>query len=378
MFPHVFTACCPLPAFWIHCLLPAAGCRLFGLNMLRRRRPLKNEAIHFSFDSFLDLVTNVVGIIIRLILVTWVGARSYHAGMQWIDGEAASHAQQKPAPKASDDPLATRLEASKRDLDDAKTRLLEQLKELDEVEDKTKLANEQLIILAGRRDELEKERKSLESKGSLRGVQLKQASLSSDEVRQRSKKLLEEIKRLEAMPSNKQQLKYHAPVSRVVQSEELNFECKNGRVTYIDMPAFMAEIKAAAEDVKAALQNRLSVERTTSTIGPYRLRYVYERSNGMVANGTFGLSSWEVVPIAAERGETLQQALAAKSDFRQLTDALDPRLTVVTFWVYPDSFELFRRLRDQLYERGLDIAGRPLPPGSPIAASRNGTASRGQ
>ena len=38
--------------------------------MLRRRRPLKNEAIQFSFDSFLDLVTNVVGIIIRLILVT--------------------------------------------------------------------------------------------------------------------------------------------------------------------------------------------------------------------------------------------------------------------------------------------------------------------
>jgi hypothetical protein len=346
--------------------------------MLRRRRPLKNEAIHFSFDSFLDLVTNVVGIIIRLILVTWVGARSYHAGMQWIDGEAASHAQQKPAPKASDDPLATRLEASRRDLDDAKTRLLEQLKDLDEVDEKAKATNEQLIILVGRRDELEKERKTLESKGTVRGVQLKQASLSADEVRQRSKKLLEELKRLEAMPSNKQQLKYHAPVSRVVQSEELHFECKFGRVTYIDMPAFMAEIKAAAEDVKADLRIRASVERTTSTIGPYRLKYVYERVNGVLGNGSFGLSSWEVEPITVQRGETLQQALTAKSDFRQLTDALDPRLTVVTFWVYPDSFELFRRLRDLLYERGLDVAGRPLTPANAIAASRNGTASRGQ
>ena len=55
--------------------------------MFRRRRPLKNESIHFSFDSFLDLVTNVVGIIIRLILVTWVGARSYHASMQFLDLE---------------------------------------------------------------------------------------------------------------------------------------------------------------------------------------------------------------------------------------------------------------------------------------------------
>ena len=44
--------------------------------MYRRRRRCERE-IAFSFDSFLDLVANVVGIIIRLILVAWVGARTY-------------------------------------------------------------------------------------------------------------------------------------------------------------------------------------------------------------------------------------------------------------------------------------------------------------
>ena len=44
--------------------------------MFRRRRRQEKE-IAFSFDSFLDLVANVVGIIIRLILVAWVGARTY-------------------------------------------------------------------------------------------------------------------------------------------------------------------------------------------------------------------------------------------------------------------------------------------------------------
>ena len=44
--------------------------------MYRRRRRSERE-ISFSFDSFLDLVANVVGIIIRLILVAWVGARTY-------------------------------------------------------------------------------------------------------------------------------------------------------------------------------------------------------------------------------------------------------------------------------------------------------------
>ncbi|MEY4394009.1 MAG: hypothetical protein RL595_1258, partial [Planctomycetota bacterium] len=43
--------------------------------MRRRRKP--SREIHFSFDSFLDVVANVVGIIIRLILVAWVGARTY-------------------------------------------------------------------------------------------------------------------------------------------------------------------------------------------------------------------------------------------------------------------------------------------------------------
>ena len=42
--------------------------------MIRRRRPVREIA--FSFDSFLDVVTNVVGIILRLILVAWVGARA--------------------------------------------------------------------------------------------------------------------------------------------------------------------------------------------------------------------------------------------------------------------------------------------------------------
>ena len=44
---------------------------------MRRRRAAKEIA--FSFDSFLDLVANVVGIILRLILVAWMGARTYKA-----------------------------------------------------------------------------------------------------------------------------------------------------------------------------------------------------------------------------------------------------------------------------------------------------------
>ena len=167
-------------------------------------------------------------------------------------------------------------------------------------------------------------------------------------------------------------------MSRAVRSEELFFECKYGRVTYIDLPSFMQEVKASVEEVKEEMRSKPRVERTTPPVGPYRLRYVFERIGSVVDRGSFSLSAWEVEPMTLERGETLQRALAPKSEFRQLTDNLDSNLTVITFWVYPDSFEIFRHLRDHLYEQGLDVAGRPLPPGAPIAASKYGTASRGQ
>jgi len=90
------------------------------------------------------------------------------------------------------------------------------------------------------------------------------------------------------------------------------------------------------------------------------------------------MSEWTVEPLTPDRGEPLEKALQQNSEFRQHVDGLDPQITVVTFWVYADSFELFRRLRDHLYERDIEVAGRPLTDDAPIAASRNGTASRGQ
>ena len=76
--------------------------------------------------------------------------------------------------------------------------------------------------------------------------------------------------------------------------------------------------------------------------------------------------------------QALKQALAEGSEFRRIIDHLDPTQTAVTFWVYPESFGVYRQLRDYCLRRDLLVAGRPLPRGVPIASSRNGSASRGQ
>src|SRR5262245_44549290 len=110
--------------------------------MYRRRRPPPRE-VAFSFDSFLDLVANVCGIIIRLILVAWVGARAYHASMEKTKQTPPDAA----APKAADDPVNRELTLAKAELEKTRIRLLDQLKDIERVQDKTQQVTLELAAL---------------------------------------------------------------------------------------------------------------------------------------------------------------------------------------------------------------------------------------
>src|SRR4051794_9096895 len=94
--------------------------------MNRRHRPQRETA--FSFDSFLDLVTNVVGIIIRLILVVWVSARSYTELPESLRPKTPVVGVEVPLPE---DPLQRELALQRAELDEAQKRLLDQLRQLE-------------------------------------------------------------------------------------------------------------------------------------------------------------------------------------------------------------------------------------------------------
>jgi hypothetical protein len=353
--------------------------------MYRRRRPHR-EQIAFGFDCFLDVVANVIGIIVRLILVAWVGARSYTATMKWTDESPPS---EQPAPQVTDDPLHAEMEFARVELDEARKRLLAQLDELDGTRQRTEQAKAQLGKLAEQRRAVETEADKLGETRARREGKVKQVALSLDDLRQRGQKLLQEIKSLEGLPAKTKVLRYHAPLSRAVYDDQVRFECRGRRVTFIDMTALVEEIRSGMSDHIRQLRTQWSISSTTSSIGAFRLRYTLMRERtpleaavggrGPSASSGFQLNYRFVLePIVEQRGETLDAALAAGSEFRQLVDRLDPRLTVVTFHVYPDSYGLFRQLRDHLYERGIEVAGSPQPEGEPVTFSPNGVISRGQ
>jgi hypothetical protein len=361
--------------------------------MYRRRRP--SREIQFSFDSFLDVVANVCGIIIRLILVAWIGARSYHAiaANKAVEDAASPAVVAAATPTATgpimqiSDPLERELQRHRQELEQEQQRLLEQLRKHQDLQAATDQSAGQLTSLTATAAKLTDQQQQLEQLAKDRTGAAQRVRLTMADLKERSDRLAAELRELEKQPPPTKVLRYRTPVSRPVHSEELHFECRRGRISFVDIDAFLLEVKHDLPEVGKLLHKQWQVEGITGPVGAFRLHYRIERDRGSLDVGNapdedtgfhYGLSGWVAEPVVENRGETAAAALARGSDFRRLADAIDPEHTVVTMWVYPDSFALYRQVRDYLHEHNVEVAGRPLVEEEPIAASRDGTASRGQ
>ena len=89
----------------------------------------------------------------------------------------------------------------------------------------------------------------------------------------------------------------------------------------------------------------------------------------------YDLRAWELVPEFESRGETYEATKNPISEFTRAVNRINPDRGTITLWVYPDSFTLYRRLRDELVARGFSVAARPLPAGMTIRGSPMGTQS---
>ncbi len=354
--------------------------------MLRRRR--RTREIPFSFDSFLDIVANVVGVIIRLILVVWVGARSYSALKHLPPADTPRAGVAEPIYAAHEDPVQYELTHHERELARLQAELLAHLQQVETAGTQRARTEQEFAHVAARRREVEREAAALHQEVAGRGRTAEAAALSLAELRRRQARLREELRALERLPVTTKTLRYRTPVSQPVHAEQLMFELRAGRITFLDIAALIAEARLSLEERGRELRTARKVEAVAGPVGAFRLRYTLERERGVLdslgaapeteTNYRYGLTEWRVEPVAGTRGETADQALVTGSALRQIVDALDPRQAVVTIWVYPDSFAAYRRLRDYLHDRDVVVAGRPLPAEAPIAGSPHGSASRGQ
>jgi hypothetical protein len=280
------------------------------------------------------------------------------------------------------------VEQARQSLAEAQAALLENLRRQELLRSKQEQAAHQLAALDSERLKYEEQSTALDTRRRQAEQGARAAELSLAEVRRRTEHLVEEIAALKKLPPAKKTLRYQTPVAQAVQSEELQFECRRGRVSFVDVEAMLREVRRGLRDRAKQLRSRWEVEAETGAHGAFRMRYVVARERGLLDGGgaipderaefRYGLESWVAVPVAEQRGETTEAALRPGSEFRRIVDRIDAEQTAVTFWVYPDSFAVYRTLRDYLLRRDVLVAGRPLPDDFPIASSRSGTVSQGQ
>jgi hypothetical protein len=326
-------------------------------------RPKPEDVSSAGQDSFLDVVTNIVGILIILVMV--VGGR-----VQQIVLSAAPQARAK----------AAELEREIEEHDQAAALVESEVAELAEqartVATAAAYAGESRVALAtavaAAKVELAKRKDSADKD-----------RITAAEAASRRKELQAEIERCtleaegiaHAPVTAKEVLAYPTPIARTVTGEELHFQIDQGRIAYIPLVELFELAKTQTRRHSGSLSTMAQRIETVGPIQDFSLDYVIDVKIDQARGQVLVRSrEWVVRPSGPGIGETLEEAIQPQSRFRRVLGDVRPD-TTVTLWCYPDSFEQFRALREELHRLGIPTAGRPMPEGAPIGGSTEGSKS---
>lgn len=366
---------------------------------MRRQQEALSEAI--GTDAFLDIVANLVGILLILLMV--IGARMDDAtksvatppptSTQPAPEVIAALTPVEPLPPVASlqlpeleipDPNEARLELSR--LKQSIFQADEEAKKLNLAMKLQKIERDNLMLAVTNAErELERRRNSLS--------EAQRNNVSNDlERKQAEEEYASIVDQLEMLKQTAEQeqtevLQHIAtPIAKTVFVREEHFRLKNGRLLYVPMNEMTNVLRREAPKKMWKLKN---AQQTTEAIGPYlgfEMRYTLRRnrvpyrteSGATAAREVVELDRFVMVPVGATDGESIGDALNATSAFRSRLSSWNPRETIVTVWTYPDSFGDFRKLKAELYKIGYLTAARPLPANQLISGSPQGTRSAAQ
>jgi hypothetical protein len=313
--------------------------------------------------SFVGVVTSIAGIL--LVLVTVVADRAWRSAAEVANENV--------------DLAATRQTAQT--LEGEVNRLAGAINSVRAESAARRLERDRLgAMLVAAESELGKRRGGLEAEDRKQldlQRDLAQARAALDELEKKRKEVLEKPDKTIKVES------FPTPLSKPVDSKEVHFQLKNGRITYVPMTEFVAQVQELFREKSWKLKDSTEFTDTFGPLDGFTIRYTIVKEDipweDAVHTGhggaTIAMDRAEFLPSSAQLGEPVQDALTSKSAFRGRLDDLNAKRTTVTVWVYPDSFADFRFIRKQLYERGFTVAARPLAEGMTIGGSRHGSKS---
>ena len=374
-------------------------------------RRQEDENVGFGSDSFLDVITNMVGILIILIVIAGMKVSKAPVLPRDLSAAAADQraetnapqstpAEPPPVPLSASPPAnrsaappkpqaakviepspelkrrARKLDSELAKLDAQQRQVRERLQQESERERDLRTRRAQAVrLLAAESNRLGKVRTDL---GRIRGT-LDQTQTTLADLKQA-------VDQAENSKSPVKEIRHRLnPVSRVVEGQELHFRLAKGRVAPVPIDDLIERLRPQIEERKRRLIDSGSHRGQVGPVDGFLMRYVVtaqplsaieelRQGGGMVR---FELSQWEVVAEPDLADESADEALRAGSKFLQAVQRASPG-TTLTFWVYPDSFEPYRRLKQFAHDEYYTVAARPLPFGTPIAGSPRGSRSAGQ
>jgi len=367
-------------------------------------REKAGDEMEFGSDSFLDVVANIVGILIILIVVAGIKAGAAPVAASRVADYLKKHATPAPAaatPKTAaaipPRPVPPPAPVSRPPLiipeSPELARQADSLKaEFAALESDSKASVAQIGATA--REEKESSRRIAklkraieEESGDLNREQLQLADAQSRLEHEKTGLLQLEVdvqKAAAQKPLVKTLEHKLTPLSRVIQGKELHFQLLNNRVAYLPIQELMERMRPEIAEQRSRLYREGVQQGQVGPVSGFRMDYIV-RSRRLStidelrqgSSSTIALSQWRLVPEPDLDTEGVDEALKAGSDFLRFLRGADAD-TTITFWVYPDSFEIYRRLQEFAHHENFTVAARPLPKGVPIAGSPQGSRSSGQ
>lgn len=369
--------------------------------MSRRR----DDEIAFGSDAFLDVVCNLVGILIVLIIVA--GLRISRAPVEIEVAEDSTAvtdvvAIEPPVEEVEPEPLVLPpLPSPEPVVLPPAEPPRELVAEADQLQSQLQAMQTELEQAQAEQAALARQRSGVETQLATVAQQVEAArermsaveqSVAERESTVREQERLVAAARLQlqfesqAAPESPVLAHRVTPIGRQVADQvEVHFRLSGGRVSVVPIDALASDLKDRVERHRDML---FRVPRYEGAIGPvdgFTMHYVIERQQATaleeLRNGgpvlRIGLSYYEIEAKPDAPSESIEEVLLPRSRFRSALAQAGPH-AILTFWVYPDSFELNRQLQELVHSGGYEVASRPLPHGVPIAGSPNGSKSVAQ
>jgi len=352
---------------------------------MRRQTPEPIEA--GGQDSFVDVVTNLVGILIVLVLIVGVRVKPAWRLSQAAEAHGATNpAAVKPAAdnKAEDDAKTAaaiddlaRLQALADGVERDVRQSGKQIADVDRELAARALERQQVaVLIAAAQHEIDDRRSKLD--GAARAsFDLKRQAATLESEFQVSQA---ELQRARAAPPPVAELRhYMTPISRTVFGQEIHFRLCDHRIAYLP---FDELVERAKTEVRGEGNSPTDITDRVHIVGPYA-GFTMEFTMAMAPGPdrgqyVYSLNQARFIPAPGQIGEATDDALRPDSEFHHRVDALDRQQATVTVWVYPESFADYRRLNDDLYHLGFAVAARPMPAGMPVGISPHGSHSAAQ